>query len=235
MKLLAIETSTMLGGLALMDSDGGLVAEIRLSVKTTHSEGLLKNIDHILSLAGWGMDDLDALAVAIGPGSFTGLRVGIGTVKGVAFALGTKVVGVPTLEAYAWSLPFSRLLVCPMLDARRKEVYAGVFDTSEGTSIKRLIPEAPIKPAALAEKLRELDPVVLMGQGALLYRAVFEETLGDRGIFAPPHLMAPSPSALAHAGMARALRDEFDDPAALVPHYIRKSEAELNWGQAGKS
>jgi len=235
MKLLAIETSTMLGGLALMDSETGLVAEIRLSVKTTHSEGLLKNVDHILGLAGWNMDNLDALAVAVGPGSFTGLRVGIGTVKGLAFAAGTKIVGIPTLEAYAWSLPFSRMPVCPMLDARRKEVYAGVFDTSAGASVKRLIPESPVKPAVLAEKLKELGPVVLMGQGALLYRKVFEESLGCNGVFAPAHLMAPSPSALAHAGMARAQRGEFDDPAALVPHYIRKSEAELNWGQTGKS
>jgi tRNA threonylcarbamoyladenosine biosynthesis protein TsaB len=232
MNILAIETSTMLGGLALMDSDAGLVAEVRLNVKTTHSEGLLKNIDHILGLAGWGVDELDALAVAVGPGSFTGLRVGIGTVKGMAFARSTKVVGVPTLEAYAWSLPFSRYPVCPMLDARKKEVYAGVFDTSDGGSIKRLIPEAPVKPAILAKRLKDLGPVVLMGQGVEMYRMVFEDALGDEARFAPLHLMVPSPAALAHAGLDRALRGDFDDPAALAPHYIRKSEAELNWGHA---
>src|ERR1700690_1829481 len=127
MKILSVETSTMLGGVAVMDSQAGLIAEIKLNVKTTHSERLMTAISQVLSQSGIDLRGIDAFAVASGPGSFTGLRIGLSTVKGLSYATGKPVVTVPTLEAFAWNFPYSMYPVCLMLDARRGEVYSALF------------------------------------------------------------------------------------------------------------
>ncbi len=118
MKILAIETSTMLGGIAIMGEAEGLIMEVRLNVRSTHSERLMSEIDHALKQAGMKITDMDVFGISIGPGSFTGLRVGLSTVKGFSYATGKPVVSIPTLEAFAWNFPFSPYPVCPMLDAR---------------------------------------------------------------------------------------------------------------------
>ena len=118
MRLLAVETSTLAGGVALLEGER-LRGEYVLDVSATHSERLMPAIDRLLGDAGWGARDLQALAVAVGPGSFTGLRIGLSAVKGLALALGIPVAAVPTLDAMAASLPFASLPVCPVLDARR--------------------------------------------------------------------------------------------------------------------
>ena len=120
MKILAIETSTMLGGVAVMDDVKGLLVEVRASVKTGHSGKLMPEIDDALKRASLGIGDIDALCVTTGPGSFTGLRIGLSTVKGLAYSTGLPVVAVPTLEALAWNFPDFPCPVCPMLDARKK-------------------------------------------------------------------------------------------------------------------
>lgn len=232
MKILAIETSTMLGGLAVMDSDAGLLTEIRMNVKAAYSERLMHEVDGCLKRLGMTMRDVDALAVASGPGSFTGLRVGIATVKGIAFATGQKVIAVPTLEAYAHAFAYSAMPVCPMLDARKAEVYAAVFDTNTLYGIpERTMPECSMPPAGLAEILKSRCPggVVLAGQGALIYKSVFVDIMGDAARFAPPHLMDPSPSALCSIAMIKAQKGEYADASMLAPFYLRKSEAELKW------
>ena len=230
MRVLAIETASTLGGVAVMDSTAGLLAESRLNVKAvSHSERLMAEVDAVLGRCGLTLGDIDALVSSVGPGSFTGLRIGIATVKGIAFATGARVVGVSSLEALAWGA--GGPLVCPTFDARRKEVYAGVFRVLTG-GLERVIGEAAYAPEALALKLAGLDePVVLAGEGALIYRAVFESALGGSAIYAPPHRMVPSPSALAHLGLMRAMAGEYTDGERLAPAYIRKSEAELRLGE----
>ena len=114
MKLLAVESATMLGGVAIMDGMT-LVAESRINVKVTHSERLMNEIDHVLSVAGMDLGDIDAFGISAGPGSFTGLRVGLSTIKGLVYATGKRFIAVPTLEAFAWNIPFSDLQVCPLL------------------------------------------------------------------------------------------------------------------------
>jgi tRNA threonylcarbamoyladenosine biosynthesis protein TsaB len=226
MKILAVETSTMLGGLAVMDSAAGLLVEVRVNVEVALSERLMTELDHALRSAGLGVKDMDALAVASGPGSFTGLRIGLSTVKGLSFATGLPVVAVPTLEAFAWCFPYSAHPVCPILDARKKEVYAGVFQR-EGQEMKRLLQETSIKPRELALALRGHDRVVLAGEGAALYRDELAEVLGEKALFAPAHLMIPAPSAVAYVGLEKALKGDYSDPVSVRPYYIRKSEAEL--------
>lgn len=226
MKVLAIETSTMTGGAAVMDDAQGIIMEVIFNVKTGHSERLMKEIDYCLREAGISISDMNAFAVSIGPGSFTGLRIGLSTIKGFSYATGLPVVAVPTLEAFSWNFPMSPYPVCPLLDARKKEVYAGVFLWS-GDGFERALPETSIKIKELTVLLKDYEKVMFAGEGALLYRNEILETLNDRAMFAPPHLNVPLPSATAYLGMRKALKGEFKDPIALSPLYLRKAEAEL--------
>ncbi|MEW6214900.1 MAG: tRNA (adenosine(37)-N6)-threonylcarbamoyltransferase complex dimerization subunit type 1 TsaB [Nitrospirota bacterium] len=251
MKILAIETSTMLGGVAIIDDLSGLIAEVRLNVKSTHSERLMIEVDHILKQAGLRVSDVDVFAVAIGPGSFTGLRIGLSTAKGFSYATGKPIVSVPTLEALAWNFPYCRYPVCTMLDARKKEVYSALFKWDNKCFI-RLIDEVSIKVDGLLEKINENNPplppftkggqggdyskgevglsdkrVVFTGDGALLYRDKIIEVMGENAIFASPEKMVPSPANVAYLGIKKAMKGEFSEPVSLIPFYIRKSEAEI--------
>ncbi|MCL4457386.1 MAG: tRNA (adenosine(37)-N6)-threonylcarbamoyltransferase complex dimerization subunit type 1 TsaB [Nitrospirae bacterium] len=226
MKLLAIETSTMLGGVAIMDGDA-LIAESRLNVKFTHSERLMTGMDYALEQSGLKIEDIDVFAVAIGPGSFTGLRVGLSTVKGLVYATGKKLVSVPTLEAFAWNVPFSEYDVCPLLDARRKEVYAGIFRWTDDGFV-RVMSEQAIKMEALMSLI--IEPTIFLGEGALIYKENIKANLGDKAFFANPQHMVPSPANVAYLGMKKAAAGEFEEPIALAPMYLRKSEAEMKTG-----
>jgi len=237
MKVLAIETATLLGGVAVTDDASGLIAEVRLNVKSTHSERLMTEIDHVLSRSGLGVSDIDAFAVSIGPGSFTGLRIGVSTVKGFSFATGKPIVTVPTLEAFAWNFPFSRYPVCPLLDARKKEVYAALFRWVDGGFV-RLMGETSVNVGKLLKEIKEAgvknnagltEEIIFAGEGALIYRKEIVDMIGEKAIFAPPDRIVPSPSVIASVGLRKVLREEFIDPASLVPIYIRRSEAEIKW------
>jgi tRNA threonylcarbamoyladenosine biosynthesis protein TsaB len=229
MRLLAVETSTPTGAVALLE-DGRVVAESRLSVEGTHGGRLLATIDGLLGAAGWTVRGLDGLAIAVGPGSFTGLRIGISTVKGLAFATGTPLVAVPTLPALAWSLPFAAYPLCPVLDARKGEVYAGLFGTARGR-LERLGPDRAVGPRALAEELAgEPGPagrVIFLGDGVAIYGEVFTDILGEAACLAPPGFRLPSAVSVGALGMEALARGEVVDPAALTPIYLRPSEAEL--------
>ena len=151
MRVLAVETSTLAGGVALVDGDR-LVAEYVLDVSVTHSERLLATVDRVLADARWTPRDLEGLAVSIGPGSFTGLRIGVSTVKGLALALGLPVAAVPTLDAMAAAVPWTALPVCPVLDARRGEVYASLY-RRDGDGLRREWDYLALAPEELAARL----------------------------------------------------------------------------------
>ena len=227
MKILALETSTMLGGVAIAD-EHGLIAEIRLNVKTTHSERMMTAIDWALKQSDMTLDEIDTIAVASGPGSFTGLRIGLATAKGLCYATGKPLVLVPTLEALAWNFPYCRYPVCVMLDARKGEVYAALF-LWKGDTFVTLVPETSIRPEDL---LRDGDgPVVLAGEGAIRYWDRILSAIGEKALVAPLHKMVPSPSNIALLGVHRAQRSEYADPATAEPLYVRKSEAEVTWSE----
>jgi len=224
MKILAIETSTMLGGVAVMGETEGLITEVRLNVKSTHSERLMTEVDHVLKQACMSISEIDVFGIAIGPGSFTGLRIGLSTVKGLSYATGKPIVSVPSLEALAWNFPYSAYPVCTMFDARKKEVYAAVFRW-EDSGFKRVMAETSVKPYDL---LKSLDgPVIFAGEGAQLYRETIVEMAGENALFPRWHFMVPSPSNIASMGLTKALEGVFSEPVGLVPLYIRKSEAEV--------
>ncbi len=227
MKILAIETSTMLGGAAIMDDSIGLIAEVRLNVKSTHSERLMTEIENLLRQSLLDIKEIDVFAVSIGPGSFTGLRIGLSTVKGLSFATGKPVVSVPTLEAFACNFPFCQYPICLLLDARKKEVYTGVFRWIDNELIK-VLPETAISiENLLGNEIFSNDKFIFSGEGCSLYKKEIVSRMAENAIFASPEKMVPLPSNVAYLGMKKALRNEFADPISLVPFYIRKSEAEI--------
>jgi tRNA threonylcarbamoyladenosine biosynthesis protein TsaB len=216
MRVLAVETSTLAGGAALLDGDR-VVGQYLLDVGATHSERLMVAVDRLLGDAGWTPARLEGLAVAVGPGSFTGLRLGISTVKGLALGLGIPIAAVPTLDAMAASLPFAALPVCPVLDARKHEVYASRYRW-DGRAMRREWEYLALAPAELARRLDE--PTVLLGDAA---RAI----VSPHARPAPPTHQAPSPACVGLLGAARLRAGETVAPADLVPIYLRPSEAEL--------
>jgi tRNA threonylcarbamoyladenosine biosynthesis protein TsaB len=216
MHVLAVETSSLAGGVALLD-DERLVAEYVLDVSVTHSERLLAAVDRVLIDARWTARDLDGVAVAVGPGSFTGLRIAVSTVKGLAVALGVPIAAVPTLDAMAAALPWAALPVCPVLDARKGEVYASRYRWN-GVTMRREWEYLALAPEALASRLDE--PTLVVGDGAAAVRSAHA-----RAVPAPRRL--PSPACVGVLGLERLRRGETVPAATLAPLYLRPSEAEL--------
>lgn len=232
MKILGIETATGLGGVALIEGET-LRAEYRIDMTMMHAERLMVLIDRVLGDSGRVLDDLDALAVSIGPGSFTGLRVAVNTVKGLVVGKPIPVAAVPTLEALAWNASAGGYAVCPMIDAKKQEVYAALFSSEAGGGLKRVMEDQVISPEALCERLSKSSdsPTVFLGDGASRYREVLQERLGHRAVFAPAPLSHPLPSVVAWLGRERLKRGEAADTRTLVPVYVRRPDAEVNWGK----
>jgi tRNA threonylcarbamoyladenosine biosynthesis protein TsaB len=223
MTVLAIESATLFGGVALV-SDQEVIAEHNLNVRVTLSERLMPAIQSLLSEARVSLNMLDGIAVSIGPGSFTGLRIGLSTAKGLCFANGFPLVAVPTLEATAARIPYARFPVCPMLDARKKEVYAGLYDLSEGTVHPIRSPRA----IALENMLAELEgPTIFAGDGAGIFRERISETLGEQAHFVAPDVAHPSAAAVGRLGLSNLAAGKISDVFTTEPTYLRKSEAEI--------
>ena len=197
----------MLGGVAIVDETAGLVAETRLNVKTTHSERLMTAVHNTLRQSELSLDQIDAFAVAIGPGSFTGLRIGLSTVKGLSYATGKPVVTVPTLDAFAWNFPFCAYPVCLMLDARKGEVYAALYEWKD-SGFRTSMECVSIKPDALLQTLQ--GRVLFAGEGALLYREKILAMMQERALFAGLDKMVPAPANVAMLGMDKAVRGAFE-------------------------
>jgi tRNA threonylcarbamoyladenosine biosynthesis protein TsaB len=225
--VLAVESSTLTGAAALVVGDS-VVAECRLNIAVTHSERLLGAVDHVLRSGGVSLGDVDALAVAAGPGSFTGLRIGVSTMKSLAFATGKPLVAVPTLDALAWTLPYAAHPVCPILDAKKDEVYAALYRTEVGR-LERLTEYQALAPESLCEILARghPGPVIFVGDGVAPWAPLLRRVLGGDARLAPPGLRLPSAVTVADLARAALERGETADPSTLVPIYVRRSEAEL--------
>lgn len=229
---LAFDTSSTSGSIALV-RDGSLVAEWTVGDVGTHADWLMRSIDGILASRGLRVTDVDNFAVCTGPGSFTGLRIGVSTVKGLAWALGKDVITVSTLKALALNARYSLDPVCPMLDARKKEVYTALYSFSSG-SVETLIPESALPPSELFDKIRDLGlnaPVLFIGSGLAVYGQLVREQV-RQSVFAPEplwHVRAANTALLASEPDARSC-----SPLTLAPVYLRKSEAEIKAGRTGR-
>ncbi|HSQ78783.1 MAG TPA: tRNA (adenosine(37)-N6)-threonylcarbamoyltransferase complex dimerization subunit type 1 TsaB, partial [Nitrospirota bacterium] len=191
-----------------------------------HSERLMSTVDRVLKDTGIAIADFGGFAVAIGPGSFTGLRIGLSTVKGLALATGKPVAAVPTLRALAWNIPYAAYPVCPMLDARKNEVYAALY-TFDGAAFAQVMPEMTISIRELAEKISR--KTLFTGEAAHLYRREIEQQFGNAALFAPLSAALPSAATVAEIGLDMIKDGKQTDPDSLTPLYIRKPEAEVAW------
>ena len=224
MKLLAVDTATPSCSVAVSEN-GSLLAEINVNNRQTHSRHLNVMIRQAVELAGITYADVEGFAVTQGPGSFTGLRIGMSAVKGLAAAYDRPIVGIPTLEALALQIDVSEGLICPMIDARRGEIYFAGFCINNGILKQKL----PTQVGGLKKILDDLQlPCTFVGNGAVLYQKEIIDVMQDRARFAAAGLNNIRAGTVARLGHQRILEGDVDDIATLVPTYLRKSDAELN-------
>lgn len=226
MKILALDSATKSCSAAVMNA-GTLAAELVTQNDETHSKHLMKLVDKVLEMANLRVGELDGMAVTVGPGSFTGLRIGVSTIKGLAQALGKPVVGISSLDALAWQCGDRSLLICALLDARKGEVYSATyrFRNKILTQISRAKATTPI---AAVEAIKE--PCVFIGNGAELYREDISRLMGDCACFALEGQHIIRASSVGFLSMQKFETGDTNAAASLVPQYIRKSDAELNLG-----
>ena len=224
MKILAIETSTRVGSIALVEGPL-LKAQNILDISATHNQRLLPGIERILTDAGWSLDDLDGFAVSLGPGSFTGLRIGLSIVKGLAWATGKPLAGIPTLDALAANVSFVPYKICSILDARKGEIYTALYRQGDEGIPQRLTSYMAIKPEELVALISETT--VLVGDGLLSHGDYLKRELGNRLVLAPPHLSVIHASSVAWLGWHKLQSGESEDVSSCTPLYVRPSEAEL--------
>lgn len=227
MPILAIDTATLVSSVALATADT-LLAEITLQTKKTHSELLMPHIAKLLDMALVAKSDLKGVAVSIGPGSFTGLRIGLSTAKTLAYALQIPVVGVPTLAAMAYGCPVPGVILAPMLDAQKGNVYQALFEWHQG-ELKEIQPAIVTEITAALESLSQQErPVIVMGESAVMYRDKIEQ-IGKNLILAAPHVVIQRASSVAGLGYKLIKQGVRHDVMGLEPLYIRRSEAEVLW------
>lgn len=231
MKILGVETATTTGSVAVV-GDAGVIAEYTLNIELTHSERLMSTVDRVLSDTGIRVADIDAFAVSIGPGSFTGLRIGLAAVKGLALVTNKPVVPVPTLKALAWNLPHAAWPVCPLLDARKNEVYTAIYRFGE-SGIEQLMEESVLPLRGLAERITERT--LFTGEGTRLFRDDIRSLFGGRAVFAPASASVPSAASVAEIGLMLLKAGERAEPDSLTPLYLRRPEAEIAWEKRSRS
>ena len=225
MKLLGIDSSGMTASAAIVSGDI-LVAEFTVNNKQTHSQTLLPMIDQVVKMSGIGLEELDGSAVAAGPGSFTGLRIGSSTAKGMALALNKPIIPVPTLEGMAYRMAGFGGVICPLMDARRSQVYTGIYRMS-GSRMECLLEQCAVDILDIAAKVNELNEnVVFLGDGVPVHRAVLEEKIKVSYQFAPLHLNRQSAASVAALGMIYMEEGKIEDAKDHKPIYLRQSQAE---------
>lgn len=222
MNVLAFDTSAQSCSIALM-TDGKLVAESTSDEKGTHTKRLMPMIDILLKRVDLHLEAIDGFAATIGPGSFTGLRIGISTLKGFAAATQKPIVGVSALEALANQCPGDTEIISPMLDARKSEVYYCLYRRSPQRPVA-LTSERNAAPADAAAAIKM--PCTFIGDGAYAYRDQMIAALGSKAIFAPESENIIRAGTVAALGFERLIKGYSDDPLAIAPHYIRKSDVE---------
>ena len=225
MLILGIDTSTNIASVGLVCNGSVLVEESTPAVANHHTEILLPLILRVLEEAGRALDDVRGIGVSIGPGSFTGLRIALGTAKGFAYALGQQLVGIPTLEALARTITDWEGDIRPVLDARKGEVYTALFHRDPGGELHRLSPDSVVSPQMFFHHLE--TACVFLGDGVEKYGELLREQCGDRIRLLPFSSHHPRGGVIARLAWERLSRGEADDLGALVPLYVRKPDAEF--------
>ncbi|MCM1569829.1 MAG: tRNA (adenosine(37)-N6)-threonylcarbamoyltransferase complex dimerization subunit type 1 TsaB [Roseburia sp.] len=243
MKILGLDSSGLVAGVAVVEN-GILLAEYNINYKKTHSQTLLPMLEELRNRIELDLESLDGIAISAGPGSFTGLRIGAATAKGLGLALDKPLIEVPTLEGLAYHFWGSESLVCPMMDARRNQVYTGIYEfvlTKLGTAKERLLkPEAILPQCAmdiemLMCKINELGrKVIFLGDGVSVYQEDISSRCQTPFLIAPAHLNRQRAANVAALGEIYIGEGRIVSAAAHQPEYLRKSQAEREREEAEK-
>jgi tRNA threonylcarbamoyladenosine biosynthesis protein TsaB len=225
--ILALDTSTACCTLALTRGtvvEGEILASVSLNSRAKHSRRLLAVISWMFAETEVDWPMIDGIAVGLGPGSFTGLRIGMATAKGLAAASGVPLVGIPTLDALARRCT-SEKLICAVLDARKKQVYTAFYRMGSSGLAERIGEFQAVDPASLMNGIRE--PVLMVGDAVVTYRKMWQQGLGEKVTFAPSEMHSPSAAAMGLLGGSELAAGRSLDLASAAPLYVRASDAEL--------
>lgn len=232
MKILAIDTSSNVAA-AAVTCDGKLIGEYILNHKKTHSQKIMPMIDELMKSAELDVSDIDLFAAVTGPGSFTGLRIGVAAVKAFAQVTKKPVAAVNTLEGLAYNLPFCPHIIVPMMDARRRDVYAAAY--SFCGVVEQIISPCAVSVDECVEKIKSLGNIaVFLGDGAYLHKEFIMSELGDKALFAPVSVSEQRASSVAACAEDKYKRGEVLIYSELEPYYIRKSQAEREYDEKNK-
>ena len=225
MKILGIDSSGLVASAAIAD-EKNIIAEFTVNNKQTHSQTLLPMIEKVVDMSGIELEQIDAIAIAAGPGSFTGLRIGSATAKGIGLALKKPVVSVPTLEGLAYRVSVFDCIICPIMDARRNQVYTGIYKMDKGNLVC-LSEQKAVDIHEIMEELEKYDEkVIFLGDGVEVQRETIEKEFKKEYCFAPIHLSKQSAAAVAVLGDIYFNQGKAEDAAEYKPIYLRKSQAE---------
>jgi len=230
MIVLGIDSSTQVNTIALLQ-DGQLLCEAVLNTSKNHSQRLMPMIDILLKEAGLEIKNIDGVAISSGPGSFTGLRIGMATGKALAWSLGKPVVGIPSLDGIAFNVQGAAGTICPILNARRNQVYTAIYRISKG-ELERTSDYMAIEPIELIKYLQDHKQVTLLGDGIEEFASLFTESLGDRLVIPSSPNRLPRASHIAYLGWKRLSKGEADDIINLAPLYVRQADAEIKLGRS---
>ncbi len=229
MKILGLDSSGLVASVAIVE-DQELVAEYTTNYKKTHSQTLLPMLEELRKMVELDLETVDAVAIASGPGSFTGLRIGSATAKGLGLALGKPLVEVPTLEGLAWNLCGTDRVVCPLMDARRNQVYTAAYelrDEKENFRLHALIPQRPVDIREMLDSLAQLGrPVIFLGDGVPVYRKEIQSRTDLQYTFAPAGNNRQRAASIAALGAVYYAEGKIVSAAEHRPEYLRQSQAE---------
>lgn len=217
--ILALNTSTLQFGLALLEEDGTIRGELLMSKGRRHFGGLMPSLHFLLTTSGSDIGEIHCLVVAVGPGSFTGLRVGLSAAKGLCHALKVPIIGVSSLEAMASQLPYSDHPTAPILGSRKGEVFIAQFIWGDNHSLIRIKEDTSLKFEDLPSQCER--PTLFIGNDFASQGPIIKKMLGPDGLLAPSHLWNIKSSAMGFLGLKRFQAHDFDDPQSLNPLYLR--------------
>lgn len=224
MRILGIESSSLVASVAIVE-DGVTMAEYSANFKKTHSQTLLPMIDEMVSLLGIDLSTIDAIAISGGPGSFTGLRIGSATAKGLGLALKRPLIHVPTLDGTAYNLFGASGLICPIMDARRNQVYTGIYRFEKDFQV--VMEQDAMDMGELIDKLNAMgERVIFLGDGVPVHEKRIAECMTVPYDLAPAHVNRQRAAAIATLGARYFAEGKIQDAAEHGPDYLRKSQAE---------
>lgn len=225
MKILALDSSGLVASVAVVEDDN-MLAEYTVNYKKTHSQTLLPMLDEIAGMIELDLTSIDAIAVAAGPGSFTGLRIGSATAKGLGLALDCPLIHIPTVEGLAYNLYGCSRLVCPLMDARRNQTYTGLYEFDD-QGMKTVAEQCAVGIDEIIEIINQTGrPVVFLGDGVPVFEAYIREHCSVSFTFAPAHLNKQRAAAVAALALKYASEGKIETAAEHKPDYLRLSQAE---------